>query len=143
MKCTTHIEQDLAKIVWYKTEYNTVKPLNSGHLRALKNLSVIKRCPLLGGSLTKIVTFGTKHFVRYSRHVRYLGCPLLGGFIVLKNVKFLFCHKSYVYRINFRVLNKKHYSMNHFLKWHRVSREVYCVNNCGCSFVAKFSKWLL
>ena len=34
--------------------------LNSGHLRVLKHLSVIKRCPLLGGSLTKIVTFGTK-----------------------------------------------------------------------------------
>ena len=59
-----------------------MKPLNRGHLRVLKNLSVIKRCPLLGGSLTKIVTFGTKHFVRYSRHVRYLGCPLLGGFTV-------------------------------------------------------------
>ena len=49
----------------------TVEPLNSGHLRVLKSLSVIKRCPLLGGSLTKIVTFETKHFVRYSRHVRY------------------------------------------------------------------------
>ena len=43
---------------------------------------IIKRCLLLGGSLTKIVAFGTKHFVRYSRHVRYLGCPLLGGFTV-------------------------------------------------------------
>ena len=49
----------------------TVKSLNSGHLRVLKSLYVIKRCPLLGDSLTKIVTFGTKHFVRYSRHVRY------------------------------------------------------------------------
>ena len=49
----------------------TVKALNNGHLRVIKSLSVIKRCPLLGGSLTKIVTFGTKHFVRYSRHVRY------------------------------------------------------------------------
>ena len=27
-----------------------------------------------------IVTFGTKCFVRYSWHVRYLGCSLLGGF---------------------------------------------------------------
>ena len=59
------------------TFISTVKPLNSGHLRVLKSLSVIKRCLLLGGSLTKIVTFGTKHFVRY------LGCPLLGGFTVL------------------------------------------------------------
>ena len=31
-----------------------------------KCLSVQKRCPLLGGSLTKIVTFVTKHFVRYT-----------------------------------------------------------------------------
>ena len=70
---------------------DTVKPLNIEHLRVLKNLSVIKRCPLLGGSLTKIVTFGIKHFVRYSRHVRYLGCPLLGGFTVFKleGAKFL------------------------------------------------------
>ena len=50
---------------------------------SLKKLSVIKRCPLLRGSLTKIVTFGAKHFVRYSRHVRYLGCPLLRGFTVI------------------------------------------------------------
>ena len=60
----------------------TLKPLNSGHLRVLKNLSVIKKCPLLRGSSTKIVTFGTKHFVRYSRHVRYFGCPLLERFTV-------------------------------------------------------------
>ena len=66
----------------------TVKPLNSGHLRVLKNLYVIKRCPLLGGSLTKIATVGTKHFVCYSRHVRYLGCPLLEGFIVLITLLF-------------------------------------------------------
>ena len=38
--------------------------------------------PLLRGSLAKIVTFGTKHFVCYSRHVRYLGNPSLGGFTV-------------------------------------------------------------
>ena len=30
--------------------FSTVKPLNSGHLRVLKNLSVIKRCLRLGGS---------------------------------------------------------------------------------------------
>ena len=60
----------------------TVKPLNSGHLRDLKNLAVIERCPLLGGNLKKIDKFGTKRFVRYSWHVRYLGCPLLGGFTV-------------------------------------------------------------
>ena len=65
---------------------NTVKPLNSEHLRVLKNLSVVERCPLLRGNLTKIVTFGTKRFVRYSRHVRYLGCPLLGGFKVFNKM---------------------------------------------------------
>ena len=43
----------------------TMKHQNSGHMRVLKNLSVIKRCPLLGGSLKKIVTFGTKYFVDY------------------------------------------------------------------------------
>ena len=62
---------------------DTVKPLNSGHLRVLKSLSVIKKCPLLGGSLTKIVKFETKHFVRYSRQERYLGRLLLGGFTVV------------------------------------------------------------
>ena len=36
---------------------NTVKLLNSGHLRVLKNLSVIEGCPLLGGNFKKIVTF--------------------------------------------------------------------------------------
>ena len=61
---------------------NTVKPLNSEHLRVLKNLFVSERCPLLGGNFKKIVTFETKCFVRYYWHVRYLGCPLLGGFTV-------------------------------------------------------------
>ena len=46
-------------------------------------MSVIERCPLLGDNLKKIVTFKTQHFVRYSWHVCYLGCPLLGGFTVL------------------------------------------------------------
>ena len=34
-----------------------MKRLNSGHLRVSKNLSVIERCPLLGGNLKKIVPF--------------------------------------------------------------------------------------
>ena len=59
-----------------------MKPLNDGYLRFLKNLSIIKRCLLLASSPTKIFAFGTKHFVSYSRHVRYLGCPLLKGFNV-------------------------------------------------------------
>ena len=66
-----------------------MKPLNNGHLRVLKNFFVIKRCPLLGGSLSKIVTFGTKHFVCYSRHVHYLVCPLLGSFTVFILIWFL------------------------------------------------------
>ena len=63
----------------HKFFVSTVKPLNSRHLRVLKNLSIIKRCPLLGGSLIEIATFGTKHFVRCSRHDRYLEYPLLRG----------------------------------------------------------------
>ena len=59
-----------------------MKPMNSEHLRVLKYSSVIHRFPLLGGSLIKTVTFGTKHFVHYSRHIHYMGCPLLGGFNV-------------------------------------------------------------
>ena len=71
------------KHTYYLKEMTTVKHLNSGQLPVLKNLSVIEKRPLLGGSLTKIVAFGTKRFIRYSRHVRYFGCPLLGGFTVL------------------------------------------------------------
>ena len=40
-------------------------------------MSVIKRLPLLGGSLTKIFTFRTKHFVHYLR------CPQLASLTVL------------------------------------------------------------
>ena len=65
---------------------NRVKSLNNGHLRVLKNLSVIERCPLLRGILKKIVTFGTKRFVRYSWHVCYLGYPLLEGFTVINHI---------------------------------------------------------
>ena len=68
-----------------KIPYYTVKLLNSGHLWILKKLSVIAKCPLLGGTLKKIFINGTKRFVRYSWHVCYLGCPLLGGFAVLSN----------------------------------------------------------
>ena len=59
-----------------------MKPLNIGHLRVLKNLSVIEKSPQLGGNFKKIVTFGTKRFVCYSWHALCLGCPLLGGFTV-------------------------------------------------------------
>ena len=40
----------------FKVVWGTVKPQNSGHLRFLKNLSVIERCPLLADNLKKIVT---------------------------------------------------------------------------------------
>ena len=50
---------------------NTVKPLNCGHLRVLKKLSVIERCPVMGSNLKKINIFETKCFLRYSWHVRY------------------------------------------------------------------------
>ena len=61
----------------------TAKPLNSGHLCILKYLSIIKRCPLYRGTLIKIVSVGTKHFVCWSRHMRYLKYPQLGGFAVV------------------------------------------------------------
>ena len=35
-----------------------MKPLNSGHLQVLKNLTVIERCPILRGNLKRL-TFGT------------------------------------------------------------------------------------
>ena len=91
-------ENNGSGILIFDNEWTTVKPLNSGHLRVLKNLSVIKRCALLGGSVTKIVTFRTKHFVRYSRHVRYLRCPLLGGFTVFHFEKILiFLEKIFLF----------------------------------------------
>ena len=71
-----------AAILIYLLGVDSVKPLNSGHLRVLKNLSIIKRCALLEGSLTKIAAFGIKPFDHYLRHVRYLRSPLLGGFTV-------------------------------------------------------------
>ena len=46
---------------------NTVKPLNSGHLRVSKYLSVIERCPLLGGNVWD-VTFCPL----------FMACPLFG-----------------------------------------------------------------
>ena len=73
--CILNRQTVISTWISYHFIITTVKVLNSGHLRIFKKFSVIKRCPLLGCSLTKIVTFGTKHFVRYSRHVRFLGCP--------------------------------------------------------------------
>ena len=64
---------------------NTVKLLNREHLHVLKHLPVIERCSLLRGNLKKIVTFGTKRCVRYSKHVRCLGCLLLDGFTVISD----------------------------------------------------------
>ena len=57
------VATNLEKEYTTKLSFYTVKPLNTRHLWALKNVSVIKRCPRLGGSLTMIVTFGTKYFV--------------------------------------------------------------------------------
>ena len=82
----------------------TVKPPNTGHLQIFKNLSVIKRRLLLGGSSTKIVTFEANHFVRYLRYVRYLGCPLLGSLIVLKIFPL-----SFQRYISFKLKGFKHY----------------------------------
>ena len=37
-----------------------LKPLNSGHLQVFKSLSVIERCPLLGGNLKRLSYLGLK-----------------------------------------------------------------------------------
>ena len=84
---------------WYlMLKNNTVKPVNSGHLRVLKNLSsVIKRCPLLGGSQGKIVTFWTKHFVRYQEVslFNYLVRPAKTTLLLSRSSpQELFCRKS-------------------------------------------------
>ena len=93
---------------------NTVKPLNSGHLWVLKNVSVIERCLLLGGNLKKIVTFGAKHFVRYSRHVRCLRFSLLGGFhCKKKKQKWKYC--DFLHAIN-------------------CPRELTCLWACACAY---------
>ena len=74
----------------HRTNKHCIVKLNSGHRRVLKNLSVIERCLLMGGDFIEIVTFGTKCFVCYSWHVRYLGCLLLGGFTVCKYYRMVF-----------------------------------------------------
>ena len=51
----------------------------------------------MGGKLTKIVTFGTTNFVRYSRHVRYLGCPLGGKFLYFFYFSFYFIFYLFIY----------------------------------------------
>ena len=47
---TSHADVDTGTFKIIDMNFSTVKPLNSGHLRVLKNLSVIKRCLRLGGS---------------------------------------------------------------------------------------------
>ena len=49
-----------------------MKPLNSGHLRVLKKLPVIKRCPLLGASLTDC------HIWDQTFSTLFRTCPLFG-----------------------------------------------------------------
>ena len=57
----------------------------------------------MGGSLTKIVTFGPKHSVRYSRHFRYLRCLLLGVFTVVKNRPANAIKKQVLLSVGFRI----------------------------------------
>ena len=61
-----------------------MKPLNSGHLRVLKHLHVIDRCPLMRGNLKNIVTFGSKCFVR-----KLFGMPAIRRFNCIKKLFFL------------------------------------------------------
>ena len=58
------------------TFISTVKPLNSGHLRVLKSLSVIKRCPLLRGGLIKIWDSTLCHIWDETFYSVYKACPL-------------------------------------------------------------------
>ena len=58
----TPLKSIFCQLIQILRKIDTVKPLNSRHLRILKNLSVIERCPLLRGNLKKIVTFWTKRF---------------------------------------------------------------------------------
>ena len=75
----------------------------------------------------KIVTFRTKHFVRYSRHVRYLGCPLLGIFTVQCTVrppvqkKWKSAHISY--RKNNQKKNESILCMKKSSLWYWLSKE--------------------
>ena len=55
----TVAESDLQLELLHAATCYTMKPLNSKHLRVLKNLSVFERCPLLGGNLIKIIKFGS------------------------------------------------------------------------------------
>ena len=88
-----------------------VRPLNRGHLRVLKKLSVIEGCPLLVGNLKYILTFETKRFVCYSWHVRCLGCPL-GSFTVIIFFKHMFSFKFRAINANKKLL----LSVNNFGK---------------------------
>ena len=93
----------IAKFLKNVCTINTVKPLNRGHLRALKNLSVIERCPLLGGNLIKIVTFRTKFFVRYSWDVHYWEVSLYYPMILLpfeSYEKLYMSNKTFIYIFN-------------------------------------------
>ena len=51
----------------------------------------------MGDKLTKIVKFGTTNFVRYSGHVRYLGCPLGGKFLFFFFIFFFFILFYFIY----------------------------------------------
>ena len=70
--CFTTYVQAILKLIFLPL-ICTVKPPNSEHLRVLKNLSVIDRCPVLGENLTKIVTFETK---RFPMHVSNAMCRI-------------------------------------------------------------------
>ena len=70
--CLTTYVQAILKLIFLPL-ICTVKPSNSGHIRVLKNVSVIDRCPVLGENLTKIVTFETK---RFPMHVSNAMCRI-------------------------------------------------------------------
>ena len=87
-----HRKRHVKCVTVFSANSNTVKPLNSGQLQVLKKLPVIKRCPLLGGSLTKIVTSGIKHFSTI-QGMCTIGMFAAGRFHCIKYT--MTCHKLF------------------------------------------------
>ena len=84
----------------------TVKPLNSGHLQVLKNLSAIERCLLLGGNLKRLLQLGLNfssaiHGMSAIWNVRLL----LGGLTVYisKSLFKLFNCNKYLFLLSYRL----------------------------------------
>ena len=80
----------MIKILYLPLKIITVKPLNSGHLR------ILQKFVRYWEVIEKNVSFGIKHLFRYSWHVLYLGCQLLGGFTVFLSWVMIIPSSSFV-----------------------------------------------